>query len=75
MVRLLEIIGEAASRVSSEDCARFPQIPWPQIVRLRNRLIHGYDAVDLDILCQIIEHDLPPLIAAPETILGDEGPE
>jgi uncharacterized protein with HEPN domain len=69
LVRLLEIVGEAASRVSDEDCERHPEIPWPQIVSLRNRLIHGYDAVDLDILWQIVEQDLPPLITALETIL------
>lgn len=57
----------------SEDCARYPEIPWPQIVSLRNRLIHGYDAVDLDILWQIIESDLPPLIATLEIIVGQEG--
>ena len=72
LVRLLEVVGEAASRVPDEDCARYPEIPWPQIVGLRNRLIHGYDAVDLDILWQIIEHDLPPLIAALQIILEQE---
>ncbi|MGC9335474.1 MAG: DUF86 domain-containing protein [Anaerolineae bacterium] len=58
--------------MSDEDSARYPEIPWPQIVSLRNRLIHGYDAVDLDILWQIIEHDLPPLITALKTILEQE---
>ncbi len=72
LVRLLEIVGEAASRVSDEDSAKYHEIPWPQIIGLRNRLIHGYDAVDLDILWQIIEHDLPPLITALETILEQE---
>ncbi|MCL7454835.1 MAG: DUF86 domain-containing protein [Anaerolineae bacterium] len=72
LVRLLEIVGEAASRVPGDDRTRYPQIPWPQIVSLRNRLIHGYDAVDLDILWQIIERDLPPLIAALEIILCEE---
>jgi uncharacterized protein with HEPN domain len=72
LVRLLEVIGEAASRVPDEDRTRYPGIPWPQIVGLRNRLIHGYDAVDMDILWQIIEYDLPPLIAALETILSQE---
>ena len=74
-MRLLEIVGEAASRVPREDCARYPEIPWPQIVSLRNRLIHGYGAVDMDILWQIIEHDLPPLVAALEIILGQEDAE
>ncbi len=51
LVRLLEIVGEAAGRVSKEECALHPEIPWPQIIGLRNRLIHGYDAVDHNILC------------------------
>jgi uncharacterized protein with HEPN domain len=72
LVRLLEIAGEAATRVPDEDRTRHPEIPWPQIVGLRNRLIHGYDAVDMDILWQIIEYDLPPLIAALEDILSQE---
>lgn len=75
LVRLLEVIGEAASRVPGEVCASYPEIPWSQIVGLRNRLIHGYDAVDLDILWQIIDHDLPPLIAALENILAQEDAE
>ena len=45
LVRLLEIVGEAANRVPVEERGRYPDIPWPEIVGLRNRLIHGYDAV------------------------------
>jgi uncharacterized protein with HEPN domain len=71
-VRLLEIVGEAAGRVPQEVCARHPEIPWPQIVSLRNRLIHGYDSVDFDILWQIINGDLPALIAALEIVLAAE---
>ena len=41
----------------------YPSIPWPQIVGLRNRLIHGYDAVDFDILWDVLQFDLPALIA------------
>ncbi len=70
LTRLLEIIGEAANRVPPDIQARHSAIPWSQIVGLRNRLIHGYDAVDLDILWQIIRHDLPPLISALEKIVG-----
>jgi uncharacterized protein with HEPN domain len=62
LVRLLEIIGEAANRVPVEAQLQYPQIPWLQIVGLRNRLIHGYDEVDFDILWEIITHDLPALI-------------
>src|SRR3989442_647109 len=63
LVRLLEVVGEAASRVPALERVRYPGIPWPQIVGLRTRLIHGYDNVDFDILWQIVTHDLPPLIA------------
>jgi len=62
LVRLLEIVGEAAARVSSETRARHPAIPWSEIVSLRNRLIHGYDAVDMDVLWSIVNTDLPALV-------------
>jgi uncharacterized protein with HEPN domain len=70
LVRLLEIVGEAASRVPRRVRAMYSDIPWPQIVALRNRLIHGYYAVDLDILWQIVVQDLPPLVTALEEIMA-----
>jgi uncharacterized protein with HEPN domain len=70
LVRLLEIIGEAASRVSPEERVHYPGIPWPQIVGMRNRLIHGYDLVDFEILWRTVVEDLPPLIVALESILS-----
>lgn len=70
MTRLLEIVGEAAARVSTPVRDNFPQIAWPQIVALRNRLIHGYDEVDCDIMWQIIEQDLPVLIQELRSIVG-----
>jgi uncharacterized protein with HEPN domain len=69
LVRLLEIVGEAAGRAPAEERVRHPEIPWPEIIGLRNRLIHGYDSVDFDILWQIVSADLPPLIAALEKAL------
>jgi uncharacterized protein with HEPN domain len=69
LVRLLEIVGEAAGRVRAEERARNPAIPWPEIIGLRNRLIHGYDSVDFDVLWQIVSSDLPALIAALEISL------
>jgi uncharacterized protein with HEPN domain len=74
LVRLLEVVGEAASRMTPEDCALYPDIPWARIVGLRNRLIHGYDDVDFDILWQITTQDLPPLIAALERYLPPASP-
>lgn len=63
VVRLLEIIGEAANRVPVEERARRPEIPWSSIVSLRNRLIHGYDDVDHDIVWAIVSTDLPALVS------------
>ena len=62
LVRLLEIVGEAAARVSPEGRTRHPAIPWSEVVSLRNRLIHGYDSVDFDVLWRIVEGDLPALV-------------
>jgi len=62
LTRALEIVGEAASRVSVETQQKMPSIPWAQMVGLRNRLIHGYDSVDVNILWDIVQRDLPPLI-------------
>lgn len=50
LVRWLEIIDEAANRIPRESQVEQPDIPWLQIIGLQNRLIHGYDAVDFDIL-------------------------
>lgn len=69
LVRLLEVIGEAASRVSPEYQSIYPSIPWSQIIGLRNRLIHGYDAVDMDILWEILSRDLPGLVSELESIV------
>ena len=71
LTRLLEIVGEAAKCVSEGTQGRYAQIPWRQIVGLRNRLIHAYDAVDLDILWDIVQQDLPSLIEALEAIVAE----
>ncbi len=72
LIRLIEVVGEAATRVTPEGQEKYPSIPWSQVVSMRNRLIHGYDQVDLNILWDTIEDDLPPLIAELEKILGSE---
>jgi uncharacterized protein with HEPN domain len=64
LVRLLEIVGEAANRLPRDVQDRYSAIPWPEIIGLRNRLIHGYGAIDLDIVWRILSADLPPLVAA-----------
>ncbi len=61
--RFIEIVGEAAAKVSSDFKAAHPQIPWRKIIGTRNVLIHGYAQIDLDILWDILEIELPDLIA------------
>ena len=62
LVRLLEIVGEAAAKVPPEEREGLPGIPWRDVVDLRNRLIHGYDEVNFDVLWNIVHDDLPALI-------------
>jgi len=71
LVQLVEVIGEAASRLPEEFRSRHPQVPWRQTVGMRNRLIHGYDTVNFDILWSIIQEDLPPLIEKLEAIVRE----
>ena len=72
LVRLIEIMGEAASRMTIETQNTHPGIPWRRIIGTRNRLIHGYDRVDLDILWQIVNADLPPLAIELQKIVNDK---
>ena len=70
VVRLLEILGEAAKSVSRDFRQNHPEIPWRQIASTRDRLIHGYFDVDLGIVWQIISVELPPLLEQLEKALG-----
>ena len=69
LTRLVEIVGEAANRVSQAARQKNPEIAWPQIIGMRNRLIHGYDVIDFDLLWDTVTDDLPPLIAALKKIV------
>jgi uncharacterized protein with HEPN domain len=57
------VLGEAAKRLSPELRARHPDIPWRAIAGMRDRLVHGYDDVDLDLVWKTVSEDLPALIA------------
>lgn len=72
LVRLVEIVGEAASKVSLDYKKQNSGIPWSQIVGMRNRLIHGYDEIDFDILYETVTTELPPLIVTLESQGGLE---
>lgn len=69
LARLLEIMGEATRHVSGANRSEHEDIPWQQIAATRNRLIHGYFDVDLDIVWSIVTRDLPPLIPRLERLI------
>lgn len=69
LTRLIEILGEAAKRVTSAGHARYPEIPWAQIVGTRDRIIHGYDTVNYDVVWNISTLEIPLLTAALERAL------
>ena len=71
LVRCIEIVGEAASQVTKETQDQLPDIPWPSMVAMRNRLIHAYFDIDLDRVWDTVIDDLPPLIAALELLLSE----
>ncbi len=62
VVHLLEILGEAAAGVSKEVQTQYKKIPWKSIIAMRNRLIHRYFDINLDIVWETIIQDIPPLI-------------
>lgn len=61
VIRQLEIIGEASRNLSDDFRDQHSELPWPQIIGLRNRLIHAYFEVNLGIVWDIVQNDLPPL--------------
>lgn len=62
LVRAIEIIGEAASRISAELQATYPDIPWYAIIGMRNRLIHAYFDIDTEIVWQTVTQEIPSLL-------------
>ncbi len=71
LVRLLEIIGEAAKGITDDFRREHPELPWKSMMGMRDRLIHGYFDVNLDIIWKTAKNDLPPLIEKIEKILSE----
>ncbi len=61
VVRNLEVVGEATRQLPEDFSNRHPNVPWRQISGLRNRIVHEYFGLDLEIIWQVIRHDLPQL--------------
>jgi uncharacterized protein with HEPN domain len=72
LVRAIEVIGEAAAHIEAETQAETSQIPWPQIIGMRNRLIHGYFDVNPDLVWKTVTEDIPPLIAELKKLIPPE---
>lgn len=74
LVRAIEVMGEAASKVSSETRAASPDVPWKTIVAMRNRLIHGYATIDPAVVWATATSDIPSVLPALRalTSTGDE---
>ena len=71
LVRRLEIIGEASRRVSETGRQELPSIDWKQIIGMRNRLIHEYDDIDLFLVWDTAQNDLPILISTLQPIFNE----
>lgn len=69
VIRRIEIIGEAARRVSPDTKVAYPLIPWNEMIGMRNLMIHDYDDVDLWIVWETVQRDLPHLIALIESLM------
>ena len=71
VIRALEIIGEAAKNIPKSIRGRYNEIPWEDMVGMRNKVIHDYFGVDLEVIWKTLHEDLPPLQAAVTKILSD----
>jgi len=71
LVKLIEIVGEAASRLTPSARESIPQLPWADIITMRNRLVHAYFDISATAVWQTVHEDLPPLVELLETVLKD----
>jgi uncharacterized protein with HEPN domain len=71
IVHNIQIIGEAAGKLSRDFRALHSEVPWPQIAGMRNIIIHDYFGIDLDQVWQVVERDLPVLRSQVESFLED----
>jgi uncharacterized protein with HEPN domain len=69
LLKCIEIVGEASAAVSVKTTQRYPEIPWRQIRGMRNRLVHGYYEIDLDVVWNTVSCNLEPLAAALDRVV------
>ncbi len=75
VLRNLQVLAESTSALSDRIKATEPAVPWPEITSFRNRLTHGYLAINLDIVWEVVRQDLPELDAAVRRMRSPERPE
>ena len=61
VVKAVETVGEAALKISDETQQAHPEIPWPSIIGMRNRLVHGYGSIQLGVVWRTVKEDIPAL--------------
>lgn len=71
VIRALEIIGEATKRLPMSIREHYPEIPWTGMAGMRDRIIHGYDTVDLQIVWDVVQQDIPEIKPQIQQILAD----
>jgi uncharacterized protein with HEPN domain len=71
VIRLIEIVGEAASQLTDEFRVMHPEVPWQDIIGMRNRVIHGYFAIALKIIWDTVSNDIPELVAMLQPLLSE----
>ena len=69
LLKDIEIVGEAAAQTTESTRILTPEIPWQEMVAMRNRLVHAYFSINLDIVWQTVQEDLPMLISKLEDVL------
>jgi uncharacterized protein with HEPN domain len=72
LIKAIETVGEAASKLSPEFRDKYSELPWPGIMGMRHKLVHAYFEVDLDMVWHTTVNELLPLIQALETIIDSE---
>jgi uncharacterized protein with HEPN domain len=74
LIKAIETVGEAASKLSPEFRERHPELPWPSIMGMRHKLVHAYFEVNLDMVWHTTLYEIPSLIQALEKIIASESP-
>lgn len=71
LLHLIQRLGEAVSRLSADFRAAHDEFPWAEMIGMRNRIVHGYDDLDSEIVWRVATGDIEPVVAALERALAD----